>query len=52
MKSEIGFHCDSLDQSAKWFTSKVVDVDEKESKVKIHYDGFSDRRDEWIDLYV
>ena len=40
---------DALDIENKWYTAYILNIDQKSGKVKIHYDDWADRFDEWID---
>jgi len=49
----IGSLVDALDVESKWYTGYVTNIDAKSShtvKVKVHYDDWEDRFDEWIEL--
>ncbi|XP_055995394.1 PHD finger protein 20-like protein 1 isoform X3 [Ostrea edulis] len=37
-----------MDYSSKWYQAKIVDIDEEELMVMIHFDGWNQRYDEWI----
>ena len=45
----VGSLVDALDIESKWYTGYVTNVDIKSGQVKIHYDDWSDRFDEWVD---
>ncbi len=39
-----------VDASGYWYSAKVVNVEPYKRGMKIHYDGFDERWDEWITL--
>mmetsp|Transcript_19613 Transcript_19613/g.32371 ORF Transcript_19613/g.32371 Transcript_19613/m.32371 type:complete len:2656 (+) Transcript_19613:93-8060(+) len=43
----VGTRCDVLDKN-KWRTAKVIQVDEEEDRVRIHYEGWDSQYDEWV----
>ncbi|RDD39330.1 PHD finger protein 20-like protein 1 [Trichoplax sp. H2] len=47
---EVGTRVEAKDYCGKWYPSKIKDVDEKNQEVLIHFEGWSSRFDEWIDL--
>ncbi|XP_072022215.1 uncharacterized protein [Amphiura filiformis] len=44
-----GFKLQAQDFSDKWYPAKIVQVDEEDSTVLIHFDGWNSRFDEWMD---
>ncbi|ETO12599.1 hypothetical protein RFI_24778, partial [Reticulomyxa filosa] len=40
--------CDCMDCTDKWYTCTVVSVDELTNSVKVNYDEWSSKHDEWI----
>ena len=42
-----GSKCDVLDSVGKWYTATVIDVDDNANRVKVNYDQWSHRYDEW-----
>merc|ERR1712130_401030 len=32
-----------------WYTGSIIDIDDDNNQIKIHYDGYSDKYDEFID---
>lgn len=45
----VGEHVDCLDTVSKWCNAEVLKVDSFNSKVFVHYSGFSSKYDEWMD---
>lgn len=45
---KVGSQIDGRDKELKWFTCKVVAVDYATKQVKISYDGWSSKWDEWL----
>jgi hypothetical protein len=42
----VGDDLDALDKDGVWYAARVVDVDDE--RVKIHFEGWSSRSDEWV----
>lgn len=45
-----GARLEAMDYMQKWYPAKIVDVDEDEQKVLIHFDGWNSRFDEWVTM--
>lgn len=47
---KIGQWVDVKDSVNQWLEAQVIKVNESEMKVFVHYNGWSSRWDEWIDM--
>ncbi|XP_011428049.3 PHD finger protein 20-like protein 1 isoform X3 [Magallana gigas] len=45
-----GERLEAMDFSSKWYSAKIVEIDEEERMVMIHFDGWNQRYDEWIEM--
>ncbi|CAH1775914.1 unnamed protein product [Owenia fusiformis] len=45
-----GGKVEAMDYQKKWFPAKIMEVDDKELEVLIHFDGWNQRYDEWISM--
>lgn len=45
-----GTRVEARDFQDKWYTAKVVSVDEEDGDVLIHFEGWSSRYDEWLPM--
>lgn len=45
-----GSRLEACDFMAKWYPSKIIDVDWKEHEVLIHFERWSSRFDEWVSM--
>ncbi|XP_061177794.1 PHD finger protein 20-like protein 1 [Saccostrea echinata] len=45
-----GERLEAMDFSSKWYQAKIVEIDEEEKMVMIHFDGWNQRYDEWIEM--
>ncbi|XP_062603197.1 PHD finger protein 20-like protein 1 isoform X2 [Saccostrea cucullata] len=45
-----GERLEAMDFSSKWYSAKIVEIDEEEKMVMIHFDGWNQRYDEWIEM--
>lgn len=45
---EVGMRLEAKDKYGKWYAAKVVELDEKEGEVLVHFDRWSSRYDEFI----
>ena len=43
--------CDVLDSVRKWYTCTILEESQAMNKLKIRYDGWSQRYDEWVGRY-
>ncbi|XP_065191635.1 mucin-2-like [Sycon ciliatum] len=46
----VGDKIEAEDSQKKWYPARILQVDEEDSCVLIHFDGFSARYDEWIEM--
>ena len=42
--------CDVCDPGDKWCTAQIIEVATNHRQIKVHYVGWSDRYDEWLDF--
>uniref|UniRef100_A0A6A7GCS2 ubiquitinyl hydrolase 1 n=1 Tax=Hirondellea gigas TaxID=1518452 RepID=A0A6A7GCS2_9CRUS len=49
LSMKVGERCDVLDSQDKWCIASIIDVNTVREQCKVHYPGWSDRYDEWID---
>ncbi len=47
---KVGMRLEAKDKYGKWYAAKVVEVDEKEREVLVHFDRWSSRYDELISI--
>ena len=47
---EVGMRLEAKDKYGKWYAAKVVELDEKDKEVLIHFDRWSSRYDELIPI--
>ncbi|XP_012936055.1 PHD finger protein 20-like protein 1 isoform X1 [Aplysia californica] len=45
-----GEKLEAMDYSRTWYPSKIVDLDEKDQLVLIHFEGWNHRYDEWLPM--
>ncbi|XP_060069843.1 PHD finger protein 20-like protein 1 isoform X2 [Ylistrum balloti] len=45
-----GEKVEAMDFMKKWYSAKIVDIDEEESTVLIHFEGWNQRYDEWVEM--
>lgn len=45
-----GAKLEAKDFMEKWYPAKVVEVDDSDNTVLIHFDGWNQRYDEWLDM--
>eukprot|EP01083_Nonionella_stella_P095196 267207_1 len=45
---QIHTKCDCLDSTDKWCDAEIAEVDEEHQLIKIHYTGWDNRYDEWM----
>lgn len=43
-----GERVEAMDYMKKWYPAKIVEVDEEEGEVLIHFEGWNQRYDEWV----
>jgi hypothetical protein len=43
---------DVLDTTNKWAVARIISLDNKENKIKVHYEGWSERYDEVLFLIL
>ena len=44
-----GDKCDVVDSVYMWYSGTVVDTDDSKNPIMIHYDGWHNKYDEWIE---
>jgi hypothetical protein len=47
-KWNVGMLVEAKDASGKWYKSRIVEIDEEEKQVKVHYLGWNSRYDQWF----
>jgi len=47
---KVGEHIDCLDTVNKWCNAEVTAISTDNESLHVHYTGFSNKYDEWIDL--
>ncbi|KAK3579172.1 hypothetical protein CHS0354_022709 [Potamilus streckersoni] len=45
-----GEKLEAMDFMSMWYVAKIVDLDEEDQTVLIHFDGWNQRYDEWVDM--
>ncbi|XP_069106906.1 PHD finger protein 20-like protein 1 isoform X2 [Argopecten irradians] len=45
-----GEKVEAMDFMKKWYSAKIVDIDEDEGTVLIHFEGWNQRYDEWVEM--
>ncbi|KAK3095742.1 hypothetical protein FSP39_018426 [Pinctada imbricata] len=45
-----GERVEAMDFMNKWYPAKIVDIEEDEQSVMIHFDGWNSRYDEWVPM--
>ncbi|KAL3860765.1 hypothetical protein ACJMK2_010836 [Sinanodonta woodiana] len=45
-----GEKLEAMDFMSAWYVAKIVDLDEEDQTVLIHFDGWNHRYDEWLDM--
>lgn len=47
---KIGDLVEAKDASDNWYKSRLVDIDEEEKQIKVHFLGWNSRYDQWFDM--
>ncbi|KAL5015445.1 hypothetical protein ScPMuIL_009715 [Solemya velum] len=50
MTWKTGAKLEAMDFMKKWYPAKIVDVDDEECDVLIHFEGWNQRYDEWVSM--
>ncbi|OWF49738.1 PHD finger protein 20-like protein 1 isoform X2 [Mizuhopecten yessoensis] len=45
-----GEKVEAMDFMKKWYSAKIVDIDDEEATVLIHFEGWNQRYDEWVEM--
>ncbi len=46
-----GDFCQAKDFANNWYKSRIVELDEEENQVKVHFLGWNTRYDQWFDVF-
>jgi hypothetical protein len=50
LKLEVGARLEAQDLYKNWYPARVVEVDDEDRDVLIHFEGWNQRHDEWIEF--
>ena len=45
-----GIIVEAKDESGNWYKSRIIDIDEEDKQVKVHFLGWNSRYDQWFDM--